>query len=57
MPRNSIIEGVWGLESEIEANTLDGFVRLLRRKIDSASGVKLLRTMRGVGYYIAGANE
>jgi DNA-binding response OmpR family regulator len=56
-PRNAIIDAVWGFESEIEPNTLDAFVRLLRRKIDGASGVKLLRTMRGVGYYIAGADE
>lgn len=46
VPRNAIIEGVWGLESEIEANTLDAFVWLLRRKIDGASGVRLLRTRR-----------
>jgi DNA-binding response OmpR family regulator len=57
VPRNTIIEGVWGFESEIESNTLDAFVRLLRRKIDGAGGVKLLRTMRGVGYYITGADE
>ena len=57
VPRNTIIEGVWGFESEIEPNTLDAFVRLLRRKIDGASEVKLLRTMRGVGYYISGGNE
>jgi DNA-binding response OmpR family regulator len=56
-PRNAIIDAVWGFESEIESNTLDAFVRLLRKKIDGASGVKLLRTMRGVGYYIAGAGE
>jgi DNA-binding response OmpR family regulator len=57
VPRNAIIDAVWGFESEIEPNTLDAFVRLLRRKIDGASGVKLLRTMRGVGYSIAGADE
>jgi two-component system OmpR family response regulator len=57
VPRNAIIESVWGFHSDIEPNTLDAFVRLLRRKVDGRSRVKVLRTMRGVGYYVARANE
>ncbi len=48
--RKSLIEAVWGLDREIEENTLDAFVRLLRRKIDLRREPSLIRTVRGVGY-------
>lgn len=50
--RRSLIESVWGFDREIEENTLDAFMRLLRNKIDSASRPKLIHTVRGVGYMI-----
>ncbi len=48
--RDTLIERVWGNESEIESNTLDAFVRLLRAKVDSAGEERLIQTVRGVGY-------
>lgn len=48
--RDTIIEKVWGYDSEIESNTLDAFVRLLRAKLDAPGEQKLLQTVRGVGY-------
>jgi len=48
--RESIIEHVWGHNGEIESNTLDAFVRLLRAKIEPAGELKLIHTVRGVGY-------
>ena len=33
--RNALIEGVWGHDRDIEGNTLDAFVRLLRQKVDA----------------------
>jgi len=50
--RNMIIESVWGFESEIENNTLDAFLRLLRNKVDSGYRTKLIHTIRGVGYVL-----
>ena len=50
--RRSLIEAVWGFDREIEENTLDAFMHLLRGKIDSASRGKLIHTVRGVGYMI-----
>jgi DNA-binding response OmpR family regulator len=50
--RRSLIEAVWGFEREIEDNTLDAFVRLLRGKIDLEGQPKLIHTVRGVGYMI-----
>ena len=48
--RDSIIEKVWGYDTEIESNTLDAFVRLLRTKLEGRGDTKLLHTVRGVGY-------
>jgi DNA-binding response OmpR family regulator len=50
--RQALIEAVWGFDREIEDNTLDAFVRLLRTKIDTDGQPKLIHTVRGVGYMI-----
>jgi DNA-binding response OmpR family regulator len=50
--RRSLIEAVWGFDREIEENTLDAFMHLLRGKIDSVGRGKLIHTVRGVGYMI-----
>jgi DNA-binding response OmpR family regulator len=52
IPRNVLIEAVWGFESDIESNTLDAFIRLLRRKIDQPGLKRLIHTVRGVGYCV-----
>jgi two-component system response regulator MprA len=52
VPRRLLIESVWGFEREIEENTLDVFVRLLRSKVDGNGQSKLIHTVRGVGYII-----
>jgi DNA-binding response OmpR family regulator len=48
--RERLIEAVWGNEREVESNTLDVYVRLLRLKIEPARSRKLIQTIRGVGY-------
>lgn len=50
--RRSLIESVWGFDREIEENTLDAFMHLLRNKIDLPGRAKLIHTVRGVGYMI-----
>jgi DNA-binding response OmpR family regulator len=50
--RRSLIESVWGFDRDIEENTLDAFMHLLRSKIDPPSRIKLIHTVRGVGYMI-----
>ena len=50
--RNALIEGVWGHDREIEDNTLDAFVRLLRQKVDAGGQRRLIHTVRGVGYAV-----
>jgi two-component system response regulator MprA len=48
--RSSIIEAVWGFNEEVESNTVDVYVKLLRDKIDSGQKKKLIQTVRGYGY-------
>jgi DNA-binding response OmpR family regulator len=48
--RHALIEAVWGYESDIEGNTLDAFIHLLRAKVDTAPHTKLVYTVRGIGY-------
>jgi len=55
VPRSAIVETLWGDRREIEENTLDAFVRLLRRKIDDQGAIKLIQTHRGHGYSIGAA--
>jgi len=47
--RDTILESVWGFDSDVAGNTIEAFVRLLRLKVD-AGDVKLIHTVRGVGY-------
>lgn len=48
--RKTILESIWGFESDVEENTLEAFVRLLRNKVDVPFEPKLIHTVRGVGY-------
>ena len=50
--RRALIESVWGFDREIEENTLDAFMHLLRNKVDAPGRAKLIHTVRGVGYMI-----
>ncbi len=50
--REVILEKVWGFEFEGETNAVDVYVRFLREKIDDAFHIKLISTVRGVGYVI-----
>jgi len=48
--RSAILTAVWGLGEDIEENTLDAFVSLLRAKLNKSSERQLLHTIRGFGY-------
>jgi len=48
--RNMIIEHVWKLSPDTMTNVVDVYVNYLRKKIDEGAKVRLIRTIRGVGY-------
>src|SRR5262249_59432824 len=53
--RAAIAEAVWGFDEDIEPNTVEAFISLLRSKIDRNFEPKLLQTVRGFGYSIRAA--
>jgi two-component system, OmpR family, response regulator len=52
LTRVQICEQVWDYHFDPGTNLVDVYVQRLRKKIDGASGVRLLETIRGVGYRI-----
>jgi DNA-binding response OmpR family regulator len=50
--RSEILTTVWGAGRVVTENTLDAFVRLLRRKVDPESETKMIQTHRGFGYSV-----
>lgn len=50
--RTMILEHVWDQSFEGVTNIVDVYVRYLRRKLDDPFAVKLIHTVRGVGYCI-----
>ena len=47
--RDTILESVWGLASDVTENTVEVFVRALRLKVDKREP-RLIQTIRGYGY-------
>ena len=50
--RETLLENVWGFDFAGETNAVDVYVRFLRGKIDEVFDIKLIHTVRGVGYVI-----
>ncbi len=52
LTRDQLLEKVWGFDYTGDANVVDVYIRYLRSKIDDEYEVKLINTVRGVGYVI-----
>ncbi|MBP5330703.1 MAG: winged helix-turn-helix transcriptional regulator, partial [Lachnospiraceae bacterium] len=52
LSRDTLLEKVCGYDYMGETNVVDVYVRFLRSKIDEEFGVKMIQTVRGVGYVI-----
>ena len=50
LTRETLMERVWGYDYLGETNVVDVYIRYLRAKIDEKHSLKLIRTVRGVGY-------
>lgn len=50
LSRERLLDVAWGYEYVGETNVVDVYIRYLRAKIDDVFGVKLIHTVRGVGY-------
>jgi len=51
--RTTIAEHVWDYDFDSMTNVIDVYVNYLRKKIDSGHDLKLIRTIRGVGYMLS----
>ena len=52
LTRSQITEHVWEYESDFESNVVDVYIRYIRRKLEKHSGMKLIHTVRGIGYVL-----
>ncbi|MBK9321791.1 MAG: response regulator transcription factor [Bdellovibrionaceae bacterium] len=50
--RVSIAEHVWDIHFDSESNVIDVYINMLRKKIDTPFGKKLIHTVVGVGYVL-----
>ena len=53
--RAQIIQHVWNLSFDTMTNVVDVYINYLRKKVDAGPEVKLIHTIRGVGYKIESA--
>ncbi len=51
--KKDIIKNIWGTTMEVNTNTIEVFINLIRNKIDKNQSVKLIHTRPGFGYYIS----
>jgi len=52
LSRTMIAEEVWDMNFDSDTNVVDVNVRRLRSKVDDPFPLKLIKTVRGVGYVI-----
>jgi heavy metal response regulator len=50
LTRTMIAESVWGYDFDTETNVIDVYINYLRKKIDADREVKLIQTVRSIGY-------
>lgn len=52
LSRSQIESNAWGIDFDGESNIIDVYIRYLRKKIDDDFDVKLIQTVRGIGYML-----
>ena len=50
VPRDIILDRIWGLERDITSNNIDSYMKILRRKLNEVDGNIAIKTVRGIGY-------
>lgn len=57
LSRTMIVEHVWDMDYDGLTNIVDVYIRHLRSKIDDRFQLKLIQTVRGIGYMIEGPDK
>lgn len=50
LPKERIIEKIWGYESDVEYNNIEVYISFLRKKLSVISAPVQIKTARGIGY-------
>jgi two-component system OmpR family response regulator len=50
VPKQELLDHVWGENDAADHNVVQVYISSLRRKIDSQDGPSLVETVRGIGY-------
>jgi DNA-binding response OmpR family regulator len=50
LPREVILDRIWGLDADVAPKTIDATVKLIRKKLEQLGKQDLLQSIRGVGY-------
>jgi two-component system response regulator PrrA len=50
LSRERLLELVWGYDFAVDTNVVDVFVSQLRRKLEAGGALRLLHTVRGIGF-------
>ncbi len=52
VPREVMLDRIWGIDQEVSQNNLEAFIRLLRKKIEKSAGKQVILNVRGIGYKV-----
>ena len=52
LSRISILEEVWGLDTDTTSNIVDQYIRYVRQKLEADGRQRLIHTVRGAGYVL-----
>ena len=55
--RSDILEHVWDHHSDTDSNLVDAYINRVRRKVDQNGFLKLIHTVRGIGYRLGMPEE
>ena len=50
VPREIILDRIWGSERDITSNNIDSYMKILRKKLNDVDGSITIKTVRGIGY-------
>jgi len=50
LPREVILDRIWGFDADVSMKIIDATIKLLRKKLDIIEKHELLQSIRGVGY-------
>ena len=56
VPREELLSAVWDYDYAGDTNVVDVYVRYLRQKVEEPLNIRLIETVRGVGYMVRDEN-